>query len=140
MKAKDASNWFIAILSVGVLLSILFVFKFRNASSKTRINPTSAPPIVNTEGWKTVVFSRYKFSLKLPPGWSISNDSLNGKKIQLANLVTVVDDPRNLIHFYNKGQTLFSLDISRNSLKGLTIYQNSDPDINKIISTFSWSK
>lgn len=140
MKTKDASNWFIAILSVGVILSILFVFKFRNASSKTQTNPTSAPPIVNTEGWKTVVFPRYKFSLKLPPGWAISSNLLTGDRIPLNDSVTVVEnDYANLINVYKNNEAIFAVDMGHKYPEGFFVYKKDEPEINNIVKTFEWN-
>lgn len=102
-----------------------------------------------TQGWKTIIFSKYNFTMKLPlECWHVSNDAMNGTLVSLEDETTLVADPRNLLTVYDgcvigAPTPAITIDLTQDIANGITKYSSTSLEENKtidtIISTFKFA-
>lgn len=96
-------------------------------------------PQDETENWKTLTFTRYNFSMKLPPNWEVSNNAMTGAPIELLDNNTIIDGYGNLIYLKKDSdpKILLSFDMSQ-GIPGGIFRHSEDPEIDQILATFKF--
>jgi hypothetical protein len=87
---------FLSVLVAILFVALLYLLSINNQKPKTTYNGVLPLPTVSPKtNWK-VEFSAYNVSFKIPDGWGINNDAMDGNFIQI-NSDKIITEKFNLI-------------------------------------------